>query len=169
MSLWYVWRKSFNYLALTLTQSENDPKGDSTRPTSPRSSIECVQRISKLVVRSAQTVHLSCAKISNISKWTELSFHLSLSPNSTIGFTQNNFWAYGMFGANLAPILRQHYHYLQTDWIEVPLEPRHLGVPPGASKTISKPMYVRRKPCTYLASRLPLSPNGLNQASTWAL
>jgi hypothetical protein len=28
--------------------------------------------------------------------------------------------------------------------------------------------YVRRKPCTYLASRLALSPNGLKRASTWA-
>jgi hypothetical protein len=28
--------------------------------------------------------------------------------------------------------------------------------------------YVRCKPCTYLASRLALSPNGLNRASTWA-
>jgi hypothetical protein len=28
--------------------------------------------------------------------------------------------------------------------------------------------YIRQKPCTYLASRLALSPNGLNRASTWA-
>jgi hypothetical protein len=28
--------------------------------------------------------------------------------------------------------------------------------------------YVRHKPCTYLASRLALSPNGLYRASTWA-
>jgi hypothetical protein len=28
--------------------------------------------------------------------------------------------------------------------------------------------YVWRKPCTYLASRLALSPNGLKRASTWA-
>jgi hypothetical protein len=28
--------------------------------------------------------------------------------------------------------------------------------------------YVRQKPCTYLASRLALSSNGLNRASTWA-
>jgi hypothetical protein len=30
------------------------------------------------MVRSAQTVHLSCIKISTISKWTEMSFLLSL-------------------------------------------------------------------------------------------
>jgi hypothetical protein len=30
------------------------------------------------MVRSAQTMHISCIKISTISKWTEMSFHLSL-------------------------------------------------------------------------------------------
>jgi hypothetical protein len=119
-----------------------------------------------------------------------------------------------MFGANRAPILCQDWHYLQTDWIKLPLEPRHLGEPLGASKTISEPMvrlaqtvhlsctgnntvskrtetrfhmthvtkefhwvrpkqflilgYIWCKPCTYLVSRLALSANGLNQASTWA-
>jgi hypothetical protein len=34
--------------------------------------------ISEPIVCSAQTVHLSCVKFSNISKWTETSFHLSL-------------------------------------------------------------------------------------------
>jgi hypothetical protein len=126
--------------------------------------------ISEPMECSAQNVHLSCVKISTISMWNK----------------------------------NKH-----------PLEPRHQGVPSGASKTISKPMvhlvqtmhlcctdtnfvskwtetsphmtqitkefhrvcrkwflslwYVWCKPCTYLASRLALSPNGLNQASTWAL
>ena len=34
--------------------------------------------ISEPMVRSTQTVHLSCVKISTLSKRTELSFHLSL-------------------------------------------------------------------------------------------
>jgi hypothetical protein len=99
------------------------------------------------------------------------------------------------------------------DRIELPFEPRHLGVPSGASKMISKPVvqlgqtmhlsctdtntvykwtkirfhmtyvtflyrvcpkqflslwYVQLKLCTYLASRLALSPNGPKLASTWA-
>jgi hypothetical protein len=49
--------------------------------------------ISEPMVRLTYTEHLSCVKISTISKW-----------------------------------------------IEVSLEPRHLGVPSGASKTISQPM-----------------------------
>jgi hypothetical protein len=45
-----------------------------------------------------------------------------------------------MFGANHAPVLHQDQHYLQMDQNELPLEPRDLGVPLGASKTISEPM-----------------------------
>jgi hypothetical protein len=97
------------------------------------------------------------------------------------------------------------------DRTELPLEPRHLGVPSSASKTISMPTvcsvqtvhqsctdtntiskrtkmrfhrthvtyefhrvrpklfmiiwHVWCKPCTYLASRLPLSSNGPNRAA----
>jgi hypothetical protein len=125
----------------------------------------------------------------------------------------NDFWAHGMFFTNHEPMFNQDLHYLQTEWIELPLEPRHLGVPLVASKMISESMvrlaqivhlsctdtntiskwtetrfhiphitnefhrlrpnwflilwYIWRKPCTYLASRLALSPNELNRASTW--
>jgi hypothetical protein len=61
--------------------------------------------ISELVVCSAQTVYLSCIKISTVSKWTELSFHWVMSPRCTIGCIQNAFWAYGTFITNRAPIL----------------------------------------------------------------
>ena len=43
MSLWYVQRKPCTNLAPTLTLSPNSLKRDSSRPTSPRSSIGCVQ------------------------------------------------------------------------------------------------------------------------------
>jgi hypothetical protein len=95
LSQWYVWRKSCTYLALTLTLSTNGPKRDSTWPTSPCSSIRCVQ---------------------------------------------NDIQAFSTLGANCAPILHQDYDYLQTDWSELPLEPRHLGVLSGVSKTIFEPM-----------------------------
>jgi hypothetical protein len=42
-SLWYVWRKPCTYHAPKLTLSPKGPKGDSTWPTSHRSSIGCVQ------------------------------------------------------------------------------------------------------------------------------
>ena len=62
--------------------------------------------ISMPVVHSTQTVHLSCAEINTMSKWTEMSFDLTLVPRSTIGCSQNDFQAYGTFGANHAPISR---------------------------------------------------------------
>jgi hypothetical protein len=86
---------SCTYIAPTITLSPNGPKLDSTWPTSPRTSILCVQNI---------------------------------------------FCVYGPFGANSTPILRQDQHYLQMRWNELPLEPRHLGVPSGVSKTIFEPM-----------------------------
>jgi hypothetical protein len=45
-----------------------------------------------------------------------------------------------MIGANRATIWRQEEPYLQTDRSVYPLEPRHLGVPPDASKKLSDPM-----------------------------
>ena len=46
---------------------------------------------------------------------------------------------------------------------DIPHDPRHLGVPLGASKTISEPMVRLGKPCTYLTSTLTPSPNGPNE------
>jgi hypothetical protein len=95
LRLWYVYCKLWIYLAPRLTLSLNRLKRDSTWPTSPRSSIGCVQ---------------------------------------------NDFWAYGTFGANRASIWNQDYDSIQTDRNELPFDPHHLGVPSGVSKIISKPM-----------------------------
>jgi hypothetical protein len=111
-----LWRKSCNYLPHTLTLSLNGPKRDSTLPTSPRSSIVCVRKISDSMVCSAQIVHLLCVMISTISKRTKISFHLSL--------------------------VTLEYHRVHPK--------RFLSL-----------WYVWRKPCTYLASRLSVSPNGM--------
>jgi hypothetical protein len=61
-------------------------------------------------------------------------------PRSSVRCIQDNFWAYGTFDQNRASILCQDKHYLQTDWIELSLEPHHQGVPSRASKTISEPI-----------------------------
>ena len=63
-----------------------------------------------------------------------------MSPRNSIGCVQNDFYAYCTIIVNRAPIFRQDYHSLQTDRIELPLEPRQLGVASGASKMISEPM-----------------------------
>jgi hypothetical protein len=52
---------------------------------------------------------------------------------------------------------------------EPPLEPRHLGVPSGGSKMISKDRYIWRKPSTNLTPTLTPSPNKPKWDSTWPM
>jgi hypothetical protein len=62
--------------------------------------------ISEHMVRSKQTMHLSCIKISTISKQNGPSFHLSLFTFEYQQIFQNGFLDYGALGANCAPILQ---------------------------------------------------------------
>jgi hypothetical protein len=89
------------------------------------------------MVCSAQTMHLSWVKISTISEQTISSFHFSLITEYH-RVRQKKISAYGMFGANCAPILQRQQHYLQTEQNNIPHESGHLGVPSGASKMISE-------------------------------
>jgi hypothetical protein len=92
------------------------------------------------VIRSAQTVHLSCTDTNTVSKWIEMRIHMTHSPRSSFRWIQNDFLACDTFGTIHAPILRHDYHYIQTDRNEISNDPRHLGVPSGGSKMICKPM-----------------------------
>jgi hypothetical protein len=121
--LWYVQRKPCTYRASRLALSPNWPKWVSTSASSPRSTIGCIQNDFWAYGTLVQTVHLSCVKISTISKQTEMSFCWSL--------------------------ITLEYHLVHLKWF----------------LTL---WYVQRKPITYLASRLALSPNGPKRASTWA-
>jgi hypothetical protein len=85
-------------------------------------------------------MHLYCTDTNTVSKWTETRFHMTHTPTSSIGWVEHDFRADGTFNTNRTPFLRQDYHYLQTDSTMLPLEPRHLGVSSGASKTISEPI-----------------------------
>jgi hypothetical protein len=51
-----------------------------------------------------------------------------------------SFCAYGTFGTNCAPIMHRNKHNLQKDQNEILHDPRHLGVPSGASKSVSEAM-----------------------------
>jgi hypothetical protein len=123
-------------------------------PQDPRhlgvSSCAC-KTISEPMVCSVQTMHLSCVKIRTISKWTKTSFHLSLVSSNSIGCIQNNFLAYGMF----AEPMHLSCTNIVSKWTEMIFE-----FHPVRPKQFQSPWYVQRKPCTYLASRLALSPNG---------
>jgi hypothetical protein len=70
----------------------------------------------------ASKLALSPNKLNRASTWASL-------PQSTIGCVQNDFLAYCTFGANCAPILHRHQHYLQMDQNKIPHDPRHHGVP----------------------------------------
>jgi hypothetical protein len=92
LSLWYVWRKPCSNLVSTLALSPNGPKQNSIRPTSPRSSIGCVQNdfLSLQHVRHKPEIHvasrfaLSPNRMNQASTW-------ALSPRSTIAGVQNDF------------------------------------------------------------------------------
>jgi hypothetical protein len=92
----------------------------------------------------------------------------ALSPRSTIGCIQNDFWACGTFSTNRAPILHQDLQYLQTNWIKDPLEPHTQGVPSGASKTISEPMVHSAQTLHLSCVKISTISNKLNKASTGA-
>jgi hypothetical protein len=92
------------------------------------------------MVRLAQTMHLSCTDTNTVSKWTKIEFdmtHITLEFHRVRPKWLPSLW---YVQPNFAPILCQDLHYLQMDWNELPLEPRHLVVPLGASKTILEPM-----------------------------
>ena len=76
-SILHVPRKLCTYLASTLTQSPNGPKSAALDPRH----VGVPSGVSKIIyepmVRSMQTMHLSCVEINTVSKWTDTSFHLT--------------------------------------------------------------------------------------------
>jgi hypothetical protein len=117
----------------------------------------CAARlISKHLVCSMQTVHLSWIKISSISKQTKPSIHLS---PFTLEYQQvHTKWFLRLWFIRcklctyLTPKLTMSPNGPKRD----PYDTCHQGVPSSAFKLISN---VPCKPCTYLAYGLVLSPN----------
>ena len=96
--------------------------------------------ISEPMVHVAQTVHVSCTDANISLNGPKRDCTRPTSPRSSIGCVQNDFRANGTFAANRAHRLRQDYHFHQTDQNEMLVDPHHLGVPPGVSKTLYEPM-----------------------------
>jgi hypothetical protein len=134
------------------------------------------------MVRSAQFVHLSCVKISTISKRTETSFHLGL-------ITKGYHWVCSKWFLSLWYIWRKPCTYLElrlvlspngskraSTWASSPrstigcIQNDYLTYGMfGANRAhILSLWYIWRKPCTHLALALRPSLNGLKQDSTWA-
>jgi hypothetical protein len=96
--------------------------------------------ISELTVRSTQTVPYLESRLVLSPNEPKRASIWAPSPWSTIRCVQNDFCGYCTFGANRAPTLNWNLHCLQIDRNDLPFEPRHPGVPSGASKLNSKPM-----------------------------
>jgi hypothetical protein len=131
------------------------------------------------MVHLAQTVHLSCIKISTISKRTEMSFQLSL-------VTSKYHWVRQILFMEPMVRLAQTMHLPCTDinTISKRTETRFLTlwyiwrkpcnylastlIPSwNRPKRFPSLWYVWCKPCTYLAPTLTLSLNGPKQDSPW--
>jgi hypothetical protein len=76
LSLWYVQHKMCTYLSSKLALSPNKPKCASTSASSPRSTIRCVQMNFEPMVRSVQTLLLSCTNTNTVSKQTKMRFYM---------------------------------------------------------------------------------------------
>ena len=92
--------------------------------------------ISEPMVCSAPTMHLSCTDTG--SQRTKMRFHMTHVTYEYHRVRPKRF-------PSLWYVRRQPCTYLAptlvpTDRNEIPLDPRHLGVPSGASKMISEPM-----------------------------
>jgi hypothetical protein len=114
--------------------------------------------ISEPMVRSTQTVHISCVKISNISEWTKLSlepYHQWLSSSaSEMIFESMVHLAHTVHLSctNTNTIFKRKEERFHMTHVTQEIHPH--------PKWFLSLWYVRCKPCTYLASRLALSPNG---------
>jgi 3-oxoacyl-(acyl-carrier-protein) synthase len=97
--------------------------------------------ISEPMLRSVQTVNLSCVKISTISKWTKASIHMSLVTKEYHQVCPKRFmclcYVWRKLCTYLALTLPQ---CLRMHGNEISHEQCHIGDSSGASKTISKPM-----------------------------
>jgi hypothetical protein len=155
LSLWYVWRKPCTYHAPELTLSPKGPKGDSTWPTSPRSSIRCIHNDflrlwyvwCKLLIYVAPRLILSINGPKRDSTWPT-------SPRRSIRASQM--------------ISELTVHSVQTvhlSWIKIsPVSNRtetrfQLSLVTKEYQLVRPKWFLRlwnisRKPCTYLALKL---------------
>jgi hypothetical protein len=92
------------------------------------------------IVRSAQTMHISCAKNSTISSRTELNFHLSLVTYEYHRVRPKQFLSLCYVWHELCPYLAPTLTLSQNGQNEISHDARHLGVASGASKMIFEPM-----------------------------
>jgi hypothetical protein len=168
-SLWYARHKPCTYIALILRLYLQTDRNEISHDLGHLDFLSGVSKaILEPVVRSAQTVHLSCIKNSTISKWTKTSIHLSLVTLEYHRVRSKRFlWLWNVWRKRctyLAPILTLSLNGLKWDFTW-PTSPR-CSIGCVQNDFWACDMFIAN-PCTNLASRLGLSPNGPKQASTW--
>jgi hypothetical protein len=132
--------KPCTYIVPTLTVSPNGSKRDSTWPTRLGLPSGAFKTISEPIIRLAQTVHLSCVKISTISKRSQTSFHLSLVAKEYHWVRPKQFLSQWYIRCKpcsyIAPALTLSPNVPKWDFTW----PTHLGLPSSAFKIIFEPM-----------------------------
>jgi hypothetical protein len=167
--LWYIWHKPYTYLALKLTLSPNGPKQASIWASSPRRTIWCIQNnfwaYGTFGTNRAPTMHRN--------------WHYLQKDRKEILHDPHHL---GVPTGASETVYEAMVHLVQTidlsctetntisKWTETRFYMTHipLGYHPGRPKQFMRLWYIWCKPCTYLALKLTLSPNGPKQASIWA-
>ena len=130
LSLWYVWRKPCTYLT----------ERDSTCPTSPRSSIWCIQNDfpSLWYVWHQPCTHLVSRLASSPNARNELRLDpLHLGVPSGASKTISDPMVHLVQTVHLSCT---DTNTISKERSEIPHDPHHLGVPSGAAKMISEPI-----------------------------
>ena len=96
--------------------------------------------ISKPMVRSTQTMHLSCTNTNSVSKRTKIRFHKTHVTYEFHWVRPKCFLSLWYFRRKLCTYFASRLELLQTDRNKIPHDPYHLAVPSGASKMIFEPM-----------------------------
>jgi len=129
--------------------SPNGPKRASTWPTSPRSTIGCIQTdLCAYGTFGANRAPILCQDYT-IFKQAKTSYHLSFVTLKYNRVHPKWFMCLRYVRCKPCTYLASRLHYLRMDWNELPLETHHLGLRSGASKRISEPM-VRLAPTMHL-------------------
>jgi hypothetical protein len=119
------------------------------------------------MVRSVQTIHLSCTNTNIIFKWTKTRFHTTVITYEFHQVRPKLFMSLRYVQCKPCTYLASRLALSPNKPNRAPPDPRHLGVPSGPSKRFMSLWYVRHKPSTYLALTLTLSQNRSKPDSTW--
>jgi hypothetical protein len=167
MSLWYVWCKPCTYLASRLALSLKEPNQASTWASSPRRTIRCDQNNFLILwyVRRKPCTYLASRLALYQMNWVKHPLelrHLRLLSGASKTISEPMVClAQTCTCLEPTPALSLNGPKRDSTWPTSPWS--SIGC---VQNDFLRLCYVRHKSCTYLASRLALSSNGLNWPST---